>query len=198
MSLIPLVDYGQQPSADFVNRQRDTARNLTPRSSGGLGAMVRNYAGGTISVPLRREQPAPILGANDSAPFDLTVDGTTCTFRAGTINGLLPSNYLTGVTISATGTRYLVLNCTASNGQITGASFSADTSQPGAIAPTIGVPPSVFSLLIGLTIDGEPIKIWEGGNIAAAPAESFRVDRSVATPGALPYEIFYTWEFRVV
>ena len=168
VNLIPLVDYGQQPSADFVNRQRDTARNLTPRSAGGLGAMVRNYAGGTISVPLRREQPAPVLNAGALAPFDISVDGTTVTFWPGTVNSLLPSNGMaglsSGVATVASGVRYLVLTCTTSSGAITGATFSADASPPAAITPLAGSPPTSFKILVGVTIDGEPVKVWGDGN----------------------------------
>ena len=206
MSLIPLVDYGQQPSADFVNRQRDTARNLTPRSAGGLGAMVRNYAGGTISVPLRREQPAPVLNAGASAPFDITVEdvaGTpTATFWPGTVNSLLPSNGMaglsSGVATVASGVRYLVLTCTAASGAITGATFSADASPPAAITPLAGSPPTSFKILIGVTIDGEPVKVWGDGNIQALPVEAFRVQKSSPVAGQIPFDIYYTWSLDLV
>ena len=130
-------------------------------------------------------------------PFDISVAGTTVTFRAGTINGFLPTNYLTGVTTVATGTRYLVLNCTASNGQITAATFSVDSSQPGAIAPYQGQPPTSFKILIGLTIDGKAFKIWGNGNIQADPVEAFRIDKVSPPAGTLPYVIYYTWSLRL-
>ena len=141
--------------------------------------------------------PVPPIAATDY-PFDITIVGTTATFRAGSINGVLPSNYLTGITVAASGTEYLVLNCTASNGQITSASFSSDASQPGAISPIKGQPPTSFSMLIGLSIDAVPFKVWGNGNIQADSIEAFRVDRSPLVPGAPSYETYYNWTFRLV
>lgn len=131
-------------------------------------------------------------------PFDITVTGNKAYFRAGTINGFLPSNYLSGTGVNNSGTEYLVLNCTSSNGRITAASFGTQALQPGAIEPIKGLPPTSFSLLIGVLVNGQPTKIWGNGNINATVIESFRADRAIITPGQLPYEIYYTWQFTVV
>jgi len=205
-NLIPIVELGQQPSADYVNRQRDTARNLTPRSSGGAGLMVRHYAGGAITVPLRREQPVPVLSGGALAPFDIfveTVAGTPyATFWPGTVNSLLPSNGMaglaSGVAVVASGVRYLVLTCTAASGAITGAVFSAETSPPAAITPLAGSPPVSFKILIGVTIDGEAVKVWRDGNIQALPVEAFRTQKTVPVAGQLPYDVYYTWALSLL
>lgn len=132
------------------------------------------------------------------APFDITISGTKATFRAGTVNNVLPTNYLTGVTVPTTGTRYLILTVTTSSGQATSAVFSASSTAPTAIAPAAGIPPSTFTVLIGVLIDGTAVKVWGDGNIQALPVESFRVDKATPVAGALPYTIYYTWELSLI
>jgi hypothetical protein len=141
--------------------------------------------------------------SSSAYPFDITITETagpiyTATFRAGTINGLLPSNYLTGVVVSNPGTKYLVLNCTASNGQITAASFAAEASAPAAITPFAGQPPTSFAILIGITIDAEATKVWGNGNIQASGTESFRLQKVSPVAGQVPYDIYYTWNLAVM
>lgn len=198
MSLPSLQTEGLPVSADGISRliEETRARGL----GSGKVALVGQRGGGTVlAKPSRGLYPAAsIRGARAPAPFDITVTGTTATFRAGTINSLLPSNYLAGVTIVSTGTRYLVLNCTSSNGQITAASFSADVSPPSAIAPYAGQPPVAFSILIGVTINAAAVKVWANGNIGAYGAESFRLQKASPVAGQVPYDIYYSWNLSVL
>lgn len=131
-------------------------------------------------------------------PFDVTIEGTTMSVRPGTINGLMPSNNLDEVTISLSSTYYLHLDCTANNGQIVTAELSAPTIQPGAVAPTLGQPPTSLKVLLAVIHEGTAFRIWGNGNVHAAPEESFRIDRAAPAAGELPYEIYYTWRFEVV
>lgn len=198
MSLPSLQTSGLPVSADGISRiiEETRARGL----GSGKVALVGQRGGGTVLTrPSRGLHPAAsVRGARAAAPFDITVTGTTATFRAGTINSLLPSNYLTGVTIVATGTRYLVLNCTSSNGEITAASFSADVAPPSAIVPYAGQPPVLFSILIGVTIDAAAVKVWGNGNIGAAGAESFRLQKASPVAGQLPYDVYYSWNLSLL
>jgi hypothetical protein len=139
----------------------------------------------------------------EECPFDITITETagpvfTASFRPGTINQLLPSNYLTGVTVPETGTRYLVLSCTTSNGQITAAAFAADTTAPDSIVPVAGTPPLGFKVLIGVVIDHVATKVWGCGNIQVIPLEAFRLDKVSPLVGQLPYDVYYTWEFSLL
>lgn len=137
-------------------------------------------------------------GTAQRCPFDITITGTTVTFEPGTINSLLPSNYATGVTIPALGTRYLVLDCTASNGEITTAAFAADSSVPPAIAPFMGEPPTSFKILIGVVVDSVATKVWGCGNIQAEGAEVFRLQKVTPAAGELPYDVYYTWNLQLI
>lgn len=179
-----------------MNAIMDSVRGLARGDNIRPGAGFRKVAtaDGIILVPYRQSS-----SSNTSRyPFDITVTGSKAYFRAGTINGFLPSNYLTGTSVNNSGTEYLVLDCTSSNGKITAASFGAQALQPGAITPLKGLPPTSFSLLIGVLVNGQPTKIWGNGNINATVIEAYRADRAIITPGQLPYDIYYTWQFTVV
>lgn len=133
----------------------------------------------------------------ETCPFDITIAAGTATFRAGTINQLLPSNYLTGIAIPGSGVRYIVLDCTASNGQITSAVFAADSSPPPGLQPYAGEPPVAFKVLIGVTINGVGVKVWGCGNITATPVEAFRLQKVTPVAGQVPYDVYYLWDIRL-
>jgi hypothetical protein len=177
-------------------------KSITPVSSPGL--RVKRTPDGTILEPLAGPTRTVRGGGGVTRyPFDITLTDagggdSTATIWPGTINQLLPSNYLTGVTVSNTGTHFLVLDCTASDGEITAAPLAIETGAPPAITPTQGTPPVAFQVLIGIIIDGVAYKVWGNGNMTASAAESFRVDKGSPVPGSLPYDVFYTWEFSLV
>jgi hypothetical protein len=54
---LPTVGAGHPLSADDRNRIGSYTRNVTPRSAGGKTAMVKNFAGGSVTTPIRRVQP---------------------------------------------------------------------------------------------------------------------------------------------
>lgn len=177
-----------------MNAIMDSVRGLARGDNvrPGVGFRKIATADGFILVPY-----GPRSTNTNRYPFDITITGNTAYLRAGTINGFLPTNYASGTGVNNSGTEYLVLNCTSSAGRITAASFAAQALQPGSIAPLKGVPPTSFSLLIGVLVNGQPTKIWGNGNINATAIEAFRADRVSITPGQLPYDIYYTWQFTV-
>lgn len=201
---IPVVSAGDEVSVVPLNRIAEEVQSRTLMRVAGMHVQQRS----TGTLVGRRPgglQPGPRRGQISSrvCPFDITMtpDGLgdfTATFRAGTINQLLPSNYLTGVAVVGTGTRYLVLDCTASNGEITAAAFAADSTVPDAIAPFAGEPPTAFKILIGVSIDGVATKVWGCGNIQALAQESFRLQRLSPAAGQLPYEVYYTWALSLI
>jgi hypothetical protein len=171
-------------------------RSIAPQSSPSV--RVSRTSGGTTFEAL----DAGGRGGTGDCPFAITLteagSAYTATFRAGTINSLLPSNYLTGVAVPATGTKYLVLTCTASNGEITAATFSADATAPAAIVPFAGQPPTSFKILIGVVIDGALVQVWGCGNIQALGVESFRVQKGAPVAGQVPYDVYYTWSLSLL
>jgi hypothetical protein len=199
MSMTP-IDRDSPLSADAVDRIREevVARTVSQKHA-------QQRSGGTVLA--RRPtyfDPVVRRGARRVCPFDITIeldellDELVATFRPGTINQLLPDNYLTGVVVPDTGTKYLVLNCTASSGQITGATFTAEDDPPDALEPFAGEPPTAFELLIGVVVDGVAVKVWGCGNIQALPVEAFRLQKITPVAGQVPYDVYYTWEFSLL
>lgn len=203
---LPNVGGGDEISADPLNRIAEEVQSRTIMRIAGMNVQQRS-TGTVVSKRPTGLQPGPRRGGGTGVarvcPFDITITETagptfTATFQPGIINGLLPSNYLTGVVVPASGTRYLVLSCTASNGEITAAAFAADSTVPDAIAPSAGEPPTAFKLLIGVCIDAVATKVWGCGNIQAEGAESFRIQKVSPTAGQLPYDVYYTWNLQLL
>lgn len=167
----------------------------------GSNMRKRSVGNGFILIGDKRYQTSATPAS--LCPLDISVDdlgtgNSKITFRAGTINQLLPSNYLTGIIVSNTGTFYLQLDLTAANGKITAASFSAQATPPNAIAPIAGTPPTSFSVLVGVLIGGFAIKVWGCGNIQALPQEAFRLQKVTPVAGQVPYDVYYTWNVTKV
>lgn len=205
MNLPPLPDAAVRLSpnaaADATARIIEHARGITP--GGGKLGLVRQHGGGVVLAQRPRGlQPAARISYGSTCPFtpSITSSGATrtVTFRPGTINSLLPSNYATGVTVPATGTRYLVLDVGVTSGAITSAAFAADSAAPDAIAPAAGTPPSSFKVLIALAIDARLFRVWGCGNIQAIPVEAFRLQKITPVAGQVPYDVYYTWELSLL
>jgi hypothetical protein len=127
-------------------------------------------------------------------PFDPILSGTTVTFYPGTVNNVLPTNYLTGVSVGSGSTKYLTLNVTTNNGKVTTCSITADASQPGDQTATLGVPPTTFKVLLAV-FDGSSTvtKVWENKNIQAQSVVVYRADKAIPVVGSSPYDEFYSW-----
>jgi hypothetical protein len=152
-------------------------------------------------LPSAELGPSPSGGGGTTGhhPFDIFITSTgstrTVTIWPGTVNQLLVSNYLTGVTVSPTGTYYLVIDCTASDGQITSATLAIDSVPPPGIAPTAGSPPVSFKILVGVIVDAVAFKSLGDSNLYAPSAEAFRLEKVSPVAGLPAYDIYYTWGF---
>lgn len=145
--------------------------------------VVRTLGGGPSGSPALAVAPSP---------FDLHLNGTTLTIQPGTVNNVLPSNYLTGITV--TGTAYISVECATNNGRITSASLVSDTAQPGSPIPAMGAPPTTFKVLIGIVSGGVATKVWGNANILAHCVEVYRAEKASPVAGQIPYDVYYTWE----
>ncbi len=159
-----------------------------------------------ISLELDAIKSPPPGGAGAPAttyPFDVTFDDGVAdprdTFvKPGTINGLIPSNYADIFSLAASGAYYLVLTCTASDGQIASAVLSFDASPPSGIPVIQGQPPTSFAVLLGVVVDLVWYRTIGLGSLTATGTEVFRVSKTSPAPGTLPYDIWYTWAITAV
>lgn len=186
---------------DKIARLVDETHARTP-GGGKLGLFQQRGGGFVLASRPRGLQPAARLAFGTTCPFTMSITASgvtrTITFRAGTINSLLPSNYLTGVTVPQAGTRYIVLDVTVTSGAITAAAFAADTTAPDAIAPFAGEPPTSFKVLIGVCINAKLFRVWGCGNIQAVPVEAFRLQKATPVAGQVPYDVYYTWQLSML
>lgn len=190
--------------ADSISRLIEETHRRTFQP-GNVGLMAHRGGGIVLGKRGTALHPAPrVAAARDPKPFDITIeydDGSDtyfATLRPGTINNLLVNNYLDGVSVPASGTVYLVVNVTASSGEITSATLSAEMTQPSAITPYAGQPPIAFGLLIGVVTDAVATKVWSDGNVSAVPQEAFRLQKASPVAGQLPYDCYYTWKLSLV
>jgi hypothetical protein len=132
-------------------------------------------------------------------PFDVISAGTSSfTVQPGTMSGLLPSNYANTFTLTPSTTYYLVLNCTASSGQIASAALNFAASAPAAIPVNMGQPPTSFSFLVGILITngaggGTWFRCIAPGSLFAIGALQYQTNKASPSPGTLPFDNWYTW-----
>lgn len=148
---------------------------LGPTSSGG----------GTPSDPLG---PFDLTFTPGVAPGDLTPS-----MRPGTINSVIPSNYLSIPDFADTGTFYFVLSVTTLNGQVVSCTVALNGSPPAGIPVAAGTPPTSFDFLIGVVQDGVWYRSAPTGSFTATPLDVFHAAIVSPAPGTLPYDIYYSW-----
>lgn len=136
--------------------------------------------------------------AETKGAFDLNIaaagGGTLdVTVIPGTVNGLLPSNYLSTFNISATGLYYLTLSIAATGSTITSASLVMSSSAPAVQVPTRDTPASSFSRLIAIITDGVAERQIPVGSLITFPEERFRTNRTAPAPDESPFYFWYAW-----
>ncbi len=156
-----------------------------------------------ISLELDAIKSPPPGGAGTPAstigPFDLEFTAgaspgdLTPSMRPGTINSVIPSNYLSIPDFADTGTFYFVLSVTALNGQVVSCTVALSGSPPAGIPVTAGAPPTSFDFLIGVVQDGVWFRSAPSGSFTATPVDAFHAAIVAPAPGTLPYDIYYTW-----
>lgn len=120
------------------------------------------------------------------------------TVHPGTINALLPTNILSGSSLTEHAypkdqSRYVVLTGTSNGTQMTGAEISLESSAPEAQTPALFSVPTTVKILIGI-VRNEQIFQIVFDNIVFSGKQHFTKDKnSAAPPGFLPYEIYFVW-----
>lgn len=138
-------------------------------------------------------------GGGGPYPFDVSFvplgAGTqTASVRPGSVNNLIPSNYLDTYAQNTTGTQYfLVADVTVTDAAVTGVALTFGTSAPTGIPVALAAPPTSFQILIGVVIEGKWYRIIGNGSLDCTSVEAFRVSATSPSPGTLPYDIYYTW-----
>jgi hypothetical protein len=195
--MIPPPNPASGPAASVaaLERLRQFAISSNVTSGGGLR---KAFGGGSVfSIPETKRQ-RPSFGGAATYPFDLTLTdaGATYTgkFRPGTVNGLIPSNYLSLTGIAKTGTVYIGIVCTFSNAAVQTAVFAAGGTAPPAYLVTKNVPPTDLSILTHVVVDGAVYRVLGTNSITVAPIKAFETDKSgTLVPGERPVDYWYSY-----
>jgi hypothetical protein len=202
MALLSKVQIGQKITAQLFNNIIDAIRecqiNSVVGSGGTIATFKRGPGGTTVSINSKRTG----INANASfCPFDIittvVTSGYDVTFRAGTINGVLPTNMLdklTGVTTASN--TYYYLKCTTDGKVIISSLLEKDTSLRTPAQPTADTAPTEFNIMLGYTTTaGLTEKTISCGHLQARIAPSLQEDANDYVAGERNYTQFYNWVF---
>lgn len=201
MALLSKVQVGQKITAQLFNNIIDAIRecqiNSVVGSGGTIATFKRGPGGTTVSINSKRTGTSPA----SFCPFDIittvVTSGYEVTFRAGTINGVLPTNMLdklTGVTTASN--TYYYLKCTTDGKVITSSLLEKDTSLRTPAQPTADTAPTEFNIMLGYTTTaGITEKTISCGHLQARIAPSLQEDANDYVAGERNYTQFYNWVF---
>lgn len=137
-------------------------------------------------------------GGSLNCPFDINSavenNQAVITFpNLGTVNNILPSNIDSFITVSATGTFYIIVQVLTNTNQVSSATIVSSTIPPIPPVAQISAAPGTVNILIGLIINGTAIKTWGCKGITLTPIEAFKTAKSSPAPFEAKYDIYYTW-----
>jgi len=153
--------------------------------------------GTVISSTATATELCPLTGVASGLTFRITTGGF--------IGGLIPENLFDGdgnlasFTIPSTGWNWFYAQVTASNGRLTNIDLDLTATQPPAITPTEGAPPTSFTVpLYAIYVTAEGVstayRLWGCGNLNLRPRRIyFRVDAAAGCT----YPLIHTWTWEV-
>lgn len=189
-------------------RGRTIAPILSGLSSSGFGDPAPQIFNQQSNQTIQRSAGDPIsdltldggsgTAAVTSHPFKITStpneNGYTITVAAGTINGVLPTNWNISESISQDQLKYCVLNVSASSNRITNCSLSLDSSPPTSeMQPVKWGLPSTFQVLIGLIYNSQTYNTIIT-SISYQAIKRITTEKQTIEVGEIPYDNWYVWQ----
>jgi len=197
MALIGKVQRGQPLTADMINNIIDNIRECQLQSVVG-GVFRRGVGGTTITV-----EPSTAGGLSLTYPFEYYSGGTATApwfgLRAGTVNGVLPTNWTTTfalpVVTTAGYTRYVDLQCSGDGASVNSVEIQLNSTPPPPMTATYESAPSSFKINTHTVVNGIAYRTIGASSILAVVQESIRVDRANVEYGVKPWDQYYIWAF---
>jgi hypothetical protein len=122
----------------------------------------------------------------------------TCRFNLGTLNDVAASNWDEDHTLPTDDSvRFVMLEVTASSGQVTGLEIILETDAPIEDTVLIDTPPTVWRILLGV-VDKTSGSMIETKNLQAVASEIYRESKVVVTPGGEPFSRYWRWSHSPV
>jgi hypothetical protein len=199
MPLISKVSRGQPITSEKMNSIIDALNEARLTSVVG-GQFSRGLGGTTITV--QRSQGG-VGGAIITYPFEYYSGGTITApwfgLRAGTVNGILPTNWTTTfalpVATTAGYTRYIDLRCDTDGSAINEVTIELNTSPSTPMVATMETAPPTFKINTHTVLNGAAYRTIGASSILAVVQESIRVDRTTVEYGVKPWDQYYIWAF---
>lgn len=171
-------------------------------NSGGNVFVMPSGNGPTINVLAGGGGNGSSALSGENGPFGVKVTkqapGYLLEVRPGTFGGLLPSNYnLTYTTATEAESVFLIATATATNGVVSSVTLSFSPTIADPIGTSLSIPPSPFSVTLGVLLAGKWYRLT-AGSVSAVPAETFRVAKETFALGEIPYDAYYTWNIGTV
>jgi len=138
-----------------------------------------------------RVYPTGGIGA-EAHPWKATLSGTELSVRQGTIDGILPSNIFSTLTIPDGSTRYITLNVSCTDSAPSSCTLSAETDAPVTSITLANTPPATFKDLIAVIADGTIHQIRDA-NLTATSQKVFDEPVSSPAPGEYNLVPYYRW-----
>lgn len=137
-------------------------------------------------------------GGELNCSFDINSsvsNGTaTITFpNYGTVNNVLPSNISSSLSVSSTGTFYVIAQILTNTNQVASVTMTTTSTPPSPPSALLNAAPGTVNVLIGLIINGTAVKTWGCKGITLTPIEAFRTPKASPAPFEAKYDIYYTW-----
>lgn len=137
-------------------------------------------------------------GGSATVPFEIsaTANGSNVIISLGygTVNNVIPANINTTFTISNNVTRYVVIDCNMSQGQVSSCNWALDTTSPSPPNVQISTPPSTCKVNIGIIVNGTVFKLFPDYNVSIRAMEAYRAAKASPIPlNEIPFDLYFTY-----
>jgi len=186
------VQKNQPITADLLNNIIDSIRECQIQSGVGY-SFSRNVGGTTLSIKPSKQG---VLQPSTLGPWDLVAStatsGVDITVKAGTLNGILPSNWDEVFNVATTGLFYAKAVISTDGKNISSVEIAIDGTEPAVQEAQLFGIESTIEYLFGVIGDGETQRTIADGHI-----EMYTYMWILATAdapvsaGESPYKIYY-------
>jgi hypothetical protein len=189
------ADKGLESALNTLARAIEAIRIPDVRLPTGAGTM--EWDGKSVLIrPSERKTMSRLAPWSPVFEASSTPNSSLVSFRLGTINGVVPSNWSVKhplTTLQPDEFKYVILTVTTESGAVTGATISLDTDPVTEEVIAKSIPPTQFKVVLGV--------LWQGGfamtvdyNLQALATVSFTENRIPVGAGESPTDNWYVWQ----
>lgn len=179
------------PILDWAREVQKTLARLRPVAGPGI-----KITEGTNNLVISADRQNPQSSAQTMNPWDvLSYASSTGALRLypGLVNGIIPSNILTDLTVADEATTWVVARQVTDGKRITSSSLVAVTDPPVSPSTELGGAPSTFDWPVLLRA-AQTFFPLERANLYFETLEAWREAVETPEPGAPQWSSYWTWK----